>query len=106
MSTTTAREADDGCAAAAAPRPVLLDAAATTRCRRRVHLEHVPVEDLPGGRPPSGENADPGVAMRRADAASHRADLAARWAELLGAHWTSVPPASGSPGRAARAPRR
>jgi predicted RecB family nuclease len=100
MSTTTAREADDGCAPAAAPRPVLLDAAATTRCRRRVHLEHVPVEDLPGGPPPSGDDADPGVAMRRADAAAHRADMAARWAELLGPHWTSVPPASGSRARA------
>ncbi|GLZ46466.1 recombinase RecB [Actinomycetospora sp. NBRC 106375] len=103
MSTTTEREADDGCvpASSAVPRPVLLDAAATTRCRRRVHLEHVPPEDLPPGSVPTDEDADPGVAMRRADAAAHRATLAARWAELLGSRWVSVPPTSGSRARAA-----
>lgn len=101
MSTTTAREAGDGCAPVAAPRPVLLDAAATTRCRRRVHLEHVPAEDLPPGSASAEEDADPGVAMRRADAAAHRAALAARWAELLGSRWAAVPPASGPGARVA-----
>ncbi|MDD7966263.1 TM0106 family RecB-like putative nuclease [Actinomycetospora lemnae] len=96
MSTTTAYEAGDGCPPAApapSPRPVLLDAAATTRCRRRVHLEHVPPEDLGPGGVPAGDDADPGVAMRRADAAAHRAVLAGRWAELLGSRWAAVPPA-------------
>ncbi|MDD7941325.1 TM0106 family RecB-like putative nuclease [Actinomycetospora lutea] len=105
MSTTTAHGAGDGAAPAVppegapagspsgAPRPVLLDAAATTRCRRRVHLEHVPAEDLGPGGPPPGDDADPGVAMRKADAANHRAALAARWAELLGSRWVSVRPA-------------
>ncbi|MEJ2886723.1 TM0106 family RecB-like putative nuclease [Actinomycetospora sp. OC33-EN06] len=83
------------------PRPVLLDAAATTRCRRRVHLEHVPPEDLGPGGPPPGDDADPGVAMRKADAASHRAALAARWAELLGSRWAAVPPAPSARERAA-----
>lgn len=95
MSTSTAQEASGGCAPGSspggAPRPVLLDAAATTRCRRRVHLEHVPAEDLGPAGPPPGDDADPGVAMRKADAASHRAALAARWAELLGARWATVP---------------
>jgi predicted RecB family nuclease len=100
VSTTTAHGAGDAGAPVATPRPVLLDAAATTRCRRRVHLEHVPVEDLVMG-PPGDEDADPGVAMRRADATAHRAALAARWAQLLGARWTAVPPASGSAARAA-----
>jgi predicted RecB family nuclease len=101
MSTTTAPEAGDGCAPAAAARPVLLDAAATTRCRRRVHLEHVPVEDLGPGVAPADEDADPGVAMRRADAAAHRAALADRWAELLGSRWAAVPPATGTSARVA-----
>ncbi|GAA4918651.1 putative RecB family nuclease [Actinomycetospora succinea] len=106
MSTTTAQGTGDGCAPAAPPpvappRPVLLDAAATTRCRRRVHLEHVPSEDLGPGGPPPGDEADPGVAMRKADAASHRAALAARWAELLGPRWTTVPAAPTARERAA-----
>ncbi|MEJ2863249.1 TM0106 family RecB-like putative nuclease [Actinomycetospora flava] len=107
MSTTTAQGPGDACAAdagapaATPPRPVLLDAAATTRCRRRVHLEHVPAEDLAPGGPPPGDDADPGVAMRKADAASHRATLAARWAELLGAGWTAVPAAPTARERAA-----
>lgn len=84
-----------------APRPVLLDAAATTRCRRRVHLEHVPAEDLGPAGPPPGDEADPGVAMRKADAASHRAALAARWAELLGPRWAPVPAAPTARERAA-----
>ncbi|WP_116708803.1 TM0106 family RecB-like putative nuclease [Actinomycetospora cinnamomea] len=101
MSTTTAHGAGDAGAPAAVRRPVLLDAAATTRCRRRVHLEHVPVEDHGAGPAPSDEDADPGVAMRRADAAAHRAALAARWAGMLGSRWRSVPPAAGSAARAA-----
>ena len=75
------------------PRPVRLDAAATTRCRRRVHLEHDPAAVLDGvvvdGRPPE---PDPGVEMRRSDAAAHRASLAARWAAALGPDLVVVPP--------------
>jgi predicted RecB family nuclease len=80
------------------PRPVLLDAAVTTRCRRRVHLEHDPdagrstgataVEDAGGAVLPE---PDPGVEMRLADAAEHRAALSARFAELLGAAYRRVP---------------
>jgi predicted RecB family nuclease len=77
---------------------VLLDAAVTTRCRRRVHLEHDPeagrstgataLEDAVGAVLPE---PDPGVEMRLADAAEHRAALAARFAELLGASYRRVP---------------
>ncbi len=80
------------------PRPVLLDAAVTTRCRRRVHLEHDPdagrstgataQEDAGGALLPE---PDPGVEMRLADAAEHRAALAARFAEMLGASYRRVP---------------
>ncbi len=79
-------------------RPVLLDAAVTTRCRRRVHLEHDPgagratgatvVEGAGGVVLPE---PDPGVEMRVADAAEHRAALAARFAEVLGASYRPVP---------------
>lgn len=77
---------------------MLLDAAVTTRCRRRVHLEHDPdagrstgataVEDAGGAVLPE---PDPGVEMRLADAAEHRAALAARFAELLGRSYRRVP---------------
>jgi predicted RecB family nuclease len=100
--TTTAREdgPEGAASAAAAPRPVLLDAAATTRCRRRVHLEHLPVG--PADAAPRRADDDPGVAMRRADAATHRAHLASRWAELLGRAWTEIAPALGAADRARR----
>ena len=72
--------------------PVLLDAAATSRCRRRVHLDHDPAAGEPGpdGPVPPPE-PDPGVEMRRADAAAHRAALAARWEATLGAGVVVVP---------------
>ena len=80
------------------PRPVLLDAAVTTRCRRRVHLEHDPEAGGTSGATPVDEagaavlpEPDPGVEMRVADAAEHRAALAARFTELLGASHRRVP---------------
>jgi predicted RecB family nuclease len=80
------------------PRPVLLDAAVTTRCRRRVHLEHDPDAGRTSGATPVDEagaavlpEPDPGVEMRVADAAEHRAALAARFADLLGASYRRVP---------------
>ena len=101
MSTTTDRPSGDGTAPApGSPRPVLLDAAATTRCRRRVHLEHTPPQDVP--RPPP-DDADPGVAMRRADAEAHRAAMAEQWARALAARWVRVPPAERAGERAAHA---
>ncbi len=79
-------------------RPVLLDAAVTTRCRRRVHLEHDPgVGRRERGDAGRGRGAavlpepDPGVEMRVADAAEHREALAARFAEMLGASYRRVP---------------
>ena len=79
-------------------RPVLLDAAVTTRCRRRVHLEHDPDAGRASGATPVDEaggavlpEPDPGVEMRVADAAEHRAALSARFAELLGASYRRVP---------------
>ena len=73
--------------------PVLLDAAATTRCRRRVHLDHDPAAGDPGPEGPvAPPEPDPGVEMRRADAAAHRVALAARWAATLGAGVVVVPP--------------
>ncbi|MCD2193240.1 TM0106 family RecB-like putative nuclease [Actinomycetospora endophytica] len=78
--------------------PVLLDAAVTTRCRRRVHLEHDPSAGRArGATPVDGAGAvvlpepDPGVEMRVADAAEHREVLAARFGELLGASYRRVP---------------
>ena len=77
---------------------MLLDAAVTTRCRRRVHLEHDPDAGSTSGATPVDEagaavlpEPDPGVEMRVADAAEHRAALAARFAELLGASHRRVP---------------
>jgi predicted RecB family nuclease len=77
---------------------VLLDAAVTTRCRRRVHLEHDPSTGRArGATPVDGAGAvvlpepDPGVEMRVADAAEHRAALAARFTELLGESYRRVP---------------
>ena len=79
-------------------RPVLLDAAVTTRCRRRVHLEHDPDAGRTTGATPVDEaggavlpEPDPGVEMRVADAAEHRAALGARFADLLGASYRRVP---------------
>src|SRR6195952_3185240 len=95
------------------PRPVLLDAAVTTRCRRRVHLEHDPDAGRTSGATPVDEagaavlpEPDPGVEMRVADAAEHRAALAARFADLLGASYRRVPDGPrGGRGGATLAPR-
>lgn len=72
--------------AAAGSSPVLLDAIAVSRCRRRVHLEHDP------NAPERPHQEDAGSAQRMADAQQHRqavADLLeAGYAE---ADWVSVP---------------
>src|SRR3954471_13069327 len=55
-----------------AARDVVLDAVATTRCRRRVHLDHDPdAVGLPQALP------DPAFEQRREDAARHRAGIGA-----------------------------
>jgi predicted RecB family nuclease len=64
----------------------VLDAAATTRCRRRVHLDHDPeAASAPRAMP------DPSLEQRRADAAAHREQLGARLAADLGDDWCEVP---------------
>ncbi|QYN39927.1 TM0106 family RecB-like putative nuclease [Pseudonocardia sp. DSM 110487] len=64
----------------------VLDAAATTRCRRRVHLDHDPeAAAAPRAMP------DPSLEQRRADAAAHREQLGARLAADLGDDWCEVP---------------
>ncbi|MDL5154757.1 TM0106 family RecB-like putative nuclease [Actinomycetospora termitidis] len=84
--------------AGAARGAVLLDAAVTTRCRRRVHLEHDPdagraagATGIEGADQVVLPEPDPGVEMRVADAAEHRAQLAARFAAGLGAAYRPVP---------------
>jgi hypothetical protein len=53
------------------PRVPLLDAAATTRCRRRVHLDHdASAASAPRALP------DPALEQRRADVREHRARIA------------------------------
>jgi predicted RecB family nuclease len=70
-----------------AVRDVVLDAVATTRCRRRVHLDHDPAAaGLPRALP------DPALEQRRADAGEHRRRLGARLAAAAGAGWRAVPP--------------
>jgi len=71
---------------------VSLDAAATTRCRRRVHLDHDPTAATSPRALP-----DPALEQRRADAGEHRARIGELLAGVPG--WTAVP-AQGS-GRAA-----
>ncbi|HYH28820.1 MAG TPA: TM0106 family RecB-like putative nuclease [Pseudonocardia sp.] len=69
----------------------VLDAAATTRCRRRVHLDHDPAAlTAPRAMP------DPALEQRRADAAAHRVRIGARLAAATGEQWHEVP--SGLPG--------
>jgi predicted RecB family nuclease len=64
----------------------VLDAAATTRCRRRVHLDHDPgAVAAPRAMP------DPALEQRRADAAAHREHIGARLAADLGDDWCEVP---------------
>lgn len=66
---------------------MLLDAGATTRCRRRVHLDHDPAAV-------ANPRAllDPALEQRRADAAAHRAEVASLLAEAAGDAWHAVPP--------------
>jgi predicted RecB family nuclease len=64
----------------------VLDAAATTRCRRRVHLDHDPgAVTAPRAMP------DPALEQRRADAAAHREHIGGRLAAALGSEWHTVP---------------
>ncbi len=64
----------------------VLDAAATTRCRRRVHLDHDPgAATAPRALP------DPALEQRRADAATHRELIGARLASVTGTQWHAVP---------------
>jgi predicted RecB family nuclease len=65
---------------------VSLDAAVTTRCRRRVHLDHDPTAS---GSPRS--LPDPSLEQRRADAAAHRSRIGERIAAANGAAWHVVP---------------
>ena len=69
---------------------VSLDATVTTRCRRRVHLDHDPeAVGFPRALP------DPSLEQRRDDAAAHRARIGERLAAAAGPGWCVVP-ASGS----------
>jgi predicted RecB family nuclease len=79
---------DNPTAAGAPPaRDVVLDAVATTRCRRRVHLDNDPAAaGLPRALP------DPAIEQRRADAREHRARIGAVLAAAAGAGWRAVPP--------------
>ncbi|QJY45665.1 TM0106 family RecB-like putative nuclease [Pseudonocardia broussonetiae] len=67
------------------PPAVLLDAGSLTRCRRRIHLDHDPsAAGVPQALP------DPSLEQRRADAAAHRDELAARLGAVLDG-WERVP---------------
>ena len=67
-------------------RAVFLDASAMTRCRRRIHLDNDPqAASEPRALP------DPALEQRRADAAEHRARIAAELAGALDEGWHSVP---------------
>jgi predicted RecB family nuclease len=69
---------------------VALDAAAVSRCRRRVHLDHDPAaEAAPRAAP------DPALEQRRADTIAHRDEVGAALAARVttgGAVWVTVPP--------------
>jgi predicted RecB family nuclease len=66
----------------------VLDAAATTRCRRRVHLDHDP-----GAVSAERAMPDPALEQRRADAVAHREHIGTRLAAALGGEWHPVPAA-------------
>ena len=74
MTTTDAHHAAP---AAQRAREVVLDAAALTRCRRRIHLDHDPAAAGAPQAPP-----DPVGEQRRADATAHRARIGAQLAGL------------------------
>ncbi|MDT7581776.1 MAG: hypothetical protein QOK35_3040, partial [Pseudonocardiales bacterium] len=68
------------------PAAVSLDAAATSHCRRRIHLDHDPgAVAAPRALP------DPALAQRRADAAEHRVRIGAQLAAAAGDRWRTVP---------------
>jgi len=66
--------------------PLLLDAGVTTRCRRRVHLDHDPTAAGVARAQP-----DPTVEQRRTDAVAHRRQVGARLAAAAGEGWYAVP---------------
>lgn len=70
----------------AGPAGVVLDASATTHCRRRIHLDHDPSAA-------AGPQAlpDPSSAQRLADAAEHRVRIGAHLGRVAGAGWRAVP---------------
>ncbi len=65
---------------------VVLDAAAVTRCRRRVHLEHDPAAAEADRALP-----DPSLEQRRSDAAAYRASIGEQLAAATGDAWHAVP---------------
>ncbi len=70
----------------AGPAGVVLDASATTHCRRRIHLDHDPSAV-------AGPQAlpDPSSAQRLADAAEYRVRIGAQLGRVAGAGWRAVP---------------
>ncbi|WP_344425524.1 TM0106 family RecB-like putative nuclease [Pseudonocardia ailaonensis] len=73
----------------------LLDAGATTRCRRRVHLDHDPAAaSEPRALP------DPAIEQRRADAREHRRQIGEVLASAQGQAWRAVPEGGGASERA------
>ncbi|MGH3612370.1 MAG: TM0106 family RecB-like putative nuclease [Pseudonocardia sp.] len=64
---------------------MFLDAAATTRCRRRVHLDH----DQSAAAEPHAL-PDPSLEQRRADASQHRVRIGAMLAAATGTRWHMV----------------
>lgn len=64
---------------------VSLDAAALTRCRRRIHLDHDPLAAAATRALP-----DPALEQRRADAAEHRVRIGEALAAATGPSWTAV----------------
>ena len=64
----------------------VLDSASTTRCRRRIHLDHDPTAvEAPQALP------DPALEQRRADAAAHRRRIGELLAAANGSDWREVP---------------
>ncbi|WP_245585510.1 TM0106 family RecB-like putative nuclease [Pseudonocardia asaccharolytica] len=92
--TATVNSATDS--AASGPVVVSLDASVTTRCRRRVHLDHDP---RAAGEPQA--LPDPLIEQRRADAAAHRERIGAALAAAHPEHWWRVPAAATAHERAA-----
>jgi predicted RecB family nuclease len=80
---------------------VALDAAATSRCRRRVHLDHDPTA---AGSPRAPQ--DPALEQRRTDAAVHRVQIGERLAAAAGPAWHAVPGSAGPAERIANSAER